>query len=67
MLTVAETRDAIALMNEKWAAKEFFDVIDLDPYGTAIPFLESSIASIYNGGMLCVTFTDTAVLNARQP
>lgn len=47
--------------------KKFFDVVDLDPYGTAVPFLESSIQSMANGGLLCVTFTDMAVLCARTP
>lgn len=44
-----------------------FDVIDLDPYGTAVPFLESSISAMTNGGLLAVTFTDMAVLCARNP
>lgn len=43
------------------------DVIDLDPYGSAIPFLESTIGAIRNGGLICVTFTDMAVLCARKP
>jgi tRNA G26 N,N-dimethylase Trm1 len=30
-------------MNSMRKEKRFFDVIDLDPYGTAVPFLESSI------------------------
>jgi tRNA G26 N,N-dimethylase Trm1 len=31
------------LMNQMRAEKRFFDVIDLDPYGSAIPFLESAL------------------------
>ena len=46
---------------------EYYDVVDLDPYGSAIPFLESTIGVIENGGLLCVTFTDMAVLCARRP
>jgi tRNA G26 N,N-dimethylase Trm1 len=49
------------------ANNTIIDVIDLDPYGSAIPFLESSIGAICNGGLLCVTFTDMAVLCARRP
>jgi tRNA (guanine26-N2/guanine27-N2)-dimethyltransferase len=50
-----------------WMRKDniYFDVIDLDPYGSAIPFLESSFSVTGNGGLLCVTFTDMAVLCAR--
>lgn len=42
-------------------------MIDLDPYGTAVPFLESSLSAMQNGGLMCVTFTDMAVLCARKP
>jgi tRNA (guanine26-N2/guanine27-N2)-dimethyltransferase len=47
--------------------KRYFEVVDLDPYGTAIPFLESALSCISNDGLLCVTFTDMAVLCARKP
>jgi len=47
---------ASAWQNEK------FHVIDLDPYGSAHPFVPSAIAAIQNGGLLCVTATDMAVL-----
>ena len=59
--------DAINLLNQMRTEKRFFDVIDLDPYGTAVPFLESAIGALANGGLLCVTFTDMAVLCARKP
>lgn len=39
-----------------------FDIIDLDPYGTAIPLLDSAIQALPSGGLLCVTFTDMPVL-----
>lgn len=38
------------------------DVVDLDPYGTAAPFIDSAIGCIADGGLLCVTCTDLAVL-----
>lgn len=39
-----------------------FDVIDLDPYGTAAPFLDAAVQSIrFDGGLLCITCTDSAV------
>ena len=47
--------------------KSFYEVVDLDPYGTAVPFLESALNSLANGGLLAVTFTDMAVLCARTP
>jgi tRNA (guanine26-N2/guanine27-N2)-dimethyltransferase len=38
-----------------------FDVIDLDPYGTAAPFLDAAVQGINDGGLLCVTCTDAGV------
>ncbi|OCT51005.1 N2,N2-dimethylguanosine tRNA methyltransferase family protein [Cladophialophora carrionii] len=38
-----------------------FDVIDIDPYGTAAPFFDCSLQAIRDGGMLCVTCTDAGV------
>lgn len=39
-----------------------FDVVDLDPYGSASPFLDSAVSCIVDGGLLCVTCTDMTVL-----
>lgn len=38
-----------------------YDVIDLDPYGTAAPFLDSALHAINDGGLLCVTCTDSGI------
>ena len=38
-----------------------FDVIDLDPYGTAAPFMDASVQALKDGGLLCVTCTDAGV------
>jgi tRNA (guanine26-N2/guanine27-N2)-dimethyltransferase len=48
-------RDVCALLHES-----SFDVVDLDPFGTPIPFVDAAIAG--TGGLLCVTATDTAPL-----
>ena len=39
-----------------------YSVIDLDPYGSAVPFLYSALKGIANNGLLCITCTDTRVL-----
>lgn len=39
-----------------------FDVVDLDPYGSASPFLDNAVQAVADGGLLCVTCTDMAVL-----
>ena len=43
MFDIVYTEDAIDLLNMMRKEKRFFDVVDLDPYGTAVPFLESSL------------------------
>ena len=45
---------------------EKFTVIDLDPYGTCIPFLDSAIQSVSEGGFLCVTSTDMRNLQGPE-
>ena len=39
-----------------------FDVIDIDPYGSMVPFIHSAFKAINNNGLLCITSTDTKVL-----
>lgn len=56
----AKTGNAIAYMYS-YCDKKSYDVIDLDPYGTAAPFLDSAIQAINNDGLLCVTCTDSAI------
>jgi len=45
-----------------------YDVIDLDPYGSASPFLDAALQAVRgDGGMLCVTCTDMAALGGSHP
>lgn len=39
-----------------------FDVVDIDPFGTPSPFIESAGISLKAGGMICATATDTSAL-----
>ena len=54
------TGNAIAYMYS-YCDKNGYDVIDLDPYGTAAPFIDSAIQAINDDGLLCVTCTDSAI------
>ncbi|RDW77721.1 putative-dimethylguanosine tRNA methyltransferase protein [Coleophoma cylindrospora] len=49
------------LTDEKGEYYRKYDVIDLDPYGTAAPFLDAAVQSVRDGGLLCVTCTDAGV------
>eukprot|EP00735_Rhodelphis_limneticus_P001101 TRINITY_DN1165_c0_g1::TRINITY_DN1165_c0_g1_i1::g.17223::m.17223 TRINITY_DN1165_c0_g1::TRINITY_DN1165_c0_g1_i1::g.17223 ORF type:complete len:685 (+),score=131.30,sp/Q9LFU5/TRM1_ARATH/40.10/2e-133,TRM/PF02005.11/1.6e-118,zf-CCCH/PF00642.19/0.0046,MTS/PF05175.9/0.24 TRINITY_DN1165_c0_g1_i1:23-2056(+) len=44
-----------------------FDIVDLDPYGSASMFLDSAVQCVADGGLLCVTCTDMAVLCGNHP
>lgn len=39
-----------------------FDVVDVDPFGTPSPYVESAASSLKAGGLICVTATDTSAL-----
>jgi len=42
--------------------EKMFDVVDLDPYGTPSTLLDGAVQAVGDGGLLCVTATDMAVL-----
>ena len=44
-----------------------FDYIDIDPFGTPNPFLESAIVRLARNGILAVTATDTSALAGSSP
>jgi tRNA (guanine26-N2/guanine27-N2)-dimethyltransferase len=50
--TEVTAMDAMDLMYERRKLRDFYDVIDIDPYGTAAPFLDSAIQAVENGGMI---------------
>jgi tRNA(guanine-26,N2-N2) methyltransferase len=52
--------DANALMYSHQTKR--IDVIDLDPYGTAAPFIDAAIQALASDALLCVTCTDLSVL-----
>ena len=59
------TGDAIEHMHRAAAraasGQMHYHVIDLDPYGTAAPFLDAAVRAVVDGGLLCVTCTDPGV------
>jgi len=44
-----------------------FDYVDLDPFGSPIPFVDAGLSSVRTGGVLAVTATDLIVLAGAQP
>lgn len=47
--------------------KREFDVIDIDPFGTCAPYIETALEALADNGLLCVTSTDTKVLCDKPP
>ncbi|XP_037583495.1 tRNA (guanine(26)-N(2))-dimethyltransferase isoform X2 [Cebus imitator] len=54
------------LMYQHQKVSERFDVIDLDPYGSPARFLDAAVQAVSEGGLLCVTCTDMAVLTGKS-
>ncbi|KAI8818492.1 N2,N2-dimethylguanosine tRNA methyltransferase-domain-containing protein [Fimicolochytrium jonesii] len=66
-IVIPNKGDATAVMYQAIGAGTKYDVIDLDPYGTAAPFLDTAVQAVSEGGLLCITCTDLAVLAGSQP
>lgn len=43
-------------------ATKVFDYIDIDPFGTPVPFVQSALQGLKRNGVLAITATDTAPL-----
>ena len=62
------TGDGVAVMQRsKPPEGTRFEAVELDPYGSAAPFLDAAMQSVAEGGLLMVTCTDLAVLCATYP
>src|SRR5688572_20285713 len=44
-----------------------FDVVDLDPYGSPMPFVDAAMRAARHGGLVCATATDTGALAGAFP
>ena len=66
-LVKASCGDASMVMYENREYEKRFDVIDLDPYGSPARFLDGAVQAVSDGGLLCVTCTDTAILCGNAP
>ncbi len=64
---IVENFDANLMLQIHRFSSEFFDYIDVDPFGSPVEFLDSSIMTVKIGGMLGVTATDTATLEGTYP
>ncbi|CAG8441933.1 5359_t:CDS:10 [Acaulospora morrowiae] len=58
--------DACSVLYQHRKHPDRFDVIDLDPYGTAAPFIDGTVQAVEDGGLLCITCTDLANLTGSN-
>ena len=63
----ASHSDASMVMYNSRKRENRFDIVDLDPYGSPTPFLDGAVQALTEGGLLCVTCTDLAVLAGNSP
>ena len=55
-------KDANAVLSCNASPKRRFEVVDVDPFGTPAPYLDSAFRAIKNNGLLASTATDLAPL-----
>lgn len=64
---VATNREANALLRDLKEARRVVDFVDVDPYGSPAPFIDSAITAVRRGGLVGLTATDIAPLSGAKP
>jgi tRNA (guanine26-N2/guanine27-N2)-dimethyltransferase len=59
--------EANSLLGCYGAPRRRFDVIDIDPFGSPVPYLDSSIRALRDQGLVALTATDLASLCGVHP
>jgi tRNA (guanine26-N2/guanine27-N2)-dimethyltransferase len=54
--------EANCMLGFHGAPKKRFDVVDIDPFGCPVPYLDSAVRALRNDGLLAITATDLAPL-----
>jgi len=60
-------RDANLFLSQHDAPYRRFDYIDVDPSGTPVPYMDSAVRALRDGGLLALTATDLAPLCGVYP
>ncbi len=59
--------DANCLLSCHGAPNRRFDVVDVDPFGSPVPYLDSAVRALRDNGLLAATATDLAPLCGVHP
>jgi tRNA (guanine26-N2/guanine27-N2)-dimethyltransferase len=55
-------KDANSVLSSNASPKKRFNIIDIDPFGTPVPYLDSAFRALKNKGLIAATATDLAPL-----
>jgi tRNA (guanine26-N2/guanine27-N2)-dimethyltransferase len=64
---IVKNKDANFLLAHYAVPHKRFDAIDIDPFGSPVPYVDSAIRALRNGGLLALTATDMAPLCGVHP
>ncbi|MEM2119134.1 MAG: tRNA (guanine(10)-N(2))-dimethyltransferase, partial [Candidatus Bathyarchaeia archaeon] len=64
---VVKHSDVNVLLSASGAPHKRFDVIDVDPFGSPVPYLDSAVRALRNHGLIALTATDMAPLCGVHP
>jgi tRNA (guanine26-N2/guanine27-N2)-dimethyltransferase len=56
-----------SFLHSRFRRDEKFDFVDVDPFGTPVPYLPAAFNAVSDGGVVSITATDTAVLCGVYP
>lgn len=62
-----ENLEANLLLSAHSASHSRFDVVDIDPFGSPAPYLDSAVRAVSDGGLIALTATDMAPLCGVHP
>ena len=66
-LVSVTNEDANLLLSRYAVPRRRFDYIDVDPFGSPVPYMDSAIRALRDGGLLALTATDLAPLCGVHP
>lgn len=59
--------DANAVLHNRQLREGYYDLVDVDPFGSPMPFADGAIRSTRRRGLVAFTATDTAPLTGARP
>jgi len=63
----ALNNDANAVLHSRKLRGGYYDLVDIDPFGSPMPFADGAIRSTRRRGIVALTATDTAPLTGARP